>query len=511
MGQIRQIGGRWAGRGSAGPRALFLDGEPGVVLDFTDPQALYQDNIGASPLLLPNTAVGMAVDRSRARSPITLGAAAQVNSAFRPKWGRAPKVKRNLMALSGAAGFLTGADGTSSFDNAPTGFTAPVDAIFQRVTKAVSSTQFYGYRTAQSGASGVATVVSVHVIPEAGCSEIGMQTDSSSGFYMRLNLATGVVTKGANVHSAGATVLGGGAYRLWAKSASVVTTFVHAVVARTLLAGTAASFLVGGHQAEAAALTSYQKAASAFDMTEAGLPAYGYLRPDLSDDLLTATLALAQTGDVMIFGRNGSWYEVARNYGAGAAFSLGPRTVTGLTTGLLTALGDILAVVAVGRSLSLAERQMALSYYMERGAAGWLVVGTERLSNGGFPTDLTGWINDSGTARGTSTWVAGTVLLSNTGTGNMVMYQGVSTVIGRAYLASFDVLALTGTVTARLFAGTNATNGSNLVLIAPGVPSTNTGIFVATATTTYISAVAFGGSGPTVTFDNISLKSLEVV
>ena len=64
------------------------------------------------------------------------------------------------------------------------------------------------------------------------------------------------------------------------------------------------------------------------------------------------------------------------------------------------------------------------------------------------------------------------------------MYQGVSTVIGRAYLASFDVLALTGTVTARLFAGTNATNGSNLVLIAPGVPSTNTGIFVATATTT---------------------------
>lgn len=434
----------------------------------------------------------------------------QSNSALRPKWGRAPKTRRNLLSLGGTT-LLTNSDGTSTIDNAPTGFTPPIDASFQRVTKLAVSTQFYAYRTSQLGATTGQTVMSCYVMPDAGCTEIGFHTDSTAQGRMRYNIATGVTTKGTNTADAGAISLGGGWYRVWSKTLGTAASITWNMVANTATTGTAASFVVGGHQSESAVLTNFQKTINSLDMTEQGVSSYGYTRPDRADDVLSTTVPANQTGDVAIFGRNGSWIESSKTYTASSTFALGPTTVTGLTAGLLSAVGDIVGLLAIGKTLTDSEKQLVLNYHKSRGAKEWLTSGSEIISNGTFDVDLTGWTNESGTSRGTSSWVSGTVLLSNTGTGNMVFFQVVPTIIGNSYLASFDAVALTGSVTARLFVGTNATNGNNLVLIAPSVPSTNTGIFVATATTTYVSAVAFGGTGPTATFDNISIKPLTAV
>jgi len=107
-------------------------------------------------------------------------------------------------------------------------------------------------------------------------------------------------------------------------------------------------------------------------MTEAGVPSYGYIRPDRTDDVLTTTLTLAQTGDVAVFGRTGSKIESGLIYGAGATFSLGPTTVTGMSAGVLAAVGDVVGLLAIGRALTVAEKASTLAYFQARGAGAWL-------------------------------------------------------------------------------------------------------------------------------------------
>ena len=78
------------------PASLFGSTE-GLWFNFADISSLYQDNLAATPLTAPDQSIGLAADRSRVRSPITTAAVAQSSLGLRPKWGRAPKVKRNLL------------------------------------------------------------------------------------------------------------------------------------------------------------------------------------------------------------------------------------------------------------------------------------------------------------------------------------------------------------------------------------------------------------------------------
>ena len=353
------------------PANVFGDGSNGLLQDYSATTGLYSDNLGATPLTAPDMGVGLVADRSRVRSPVTAYGGAQASAGFRPKWGRAPVSRRNLLLIGGTA-MLNNSDGSALIDNAPTGFTPPVDASFQRITKNVSNTQFYTYRTSQPGSASGQSVFSIHVLPDAGCTEIGFHTDTNAQGRMRYNLSTGVVTKGVNTADAGAVVLGGGWYRIWSKTAGVSATNIWTVVANTATVGAAASFVIGGHQSEASALTAYQKTLSAYDMTEAGVPSYGYIRPDRTDDVLTTTLTLAQTGDVAVFGRTGSKIEIGLIYGAGATFSLGATTVTGMSAGVLAAVGDVVGVLAIGRALTTAEKASTLAYFQARGAGAWL-------------------------------------------------------------------------------------------------------------------------------------------
>lgn len=470
------------------PARLFAATD-GALYDLTDLTALYTDSAGTTPLTLPDTTIGLAADRSRARSPVTSYAALQASAGLRPKWGRAPKERRNLLALGGTT-LLNNSDGGATIDNAPTGFTPPIDASFQRITKLAVATQFYAYRTSQVGASTGQTVMSYYVLPDAGCTEIGFHTDTNAQGRMRYNLTTGVTTLGTNTAAAGAVALGGGWYRIWAKTLGVAASMVWVVVANTATTGAAASFVVGGHQSEATSLTAFQKTASAFDMTEAGLPSYGYMRPDLSDDKLTATFPSALTGDLLIHGRSGTWRETV-TIGAGGTIDIGP-TGTPSTAGAIRAVGDIVGIEVIGRILSDAEVSQAVAYWRARGALGLLTAGAEMLTNGDFASD-TVWTKGTGwtIAAGVATKVSGVA---------SVLAQAVAPTALVAYQLDFTVTRTAGTVTPRFTGGTTVSGAAvsasgtyrQLLVAASG----NTAVDFSADTT-------FAG-----TIDNVSLKPL---
>lgn len=114
--------------------------------------------------------------------------------------------------------------------------------------------------------------------------------------------------------------------------------------------------------------TPYQKTRSAFDVTEPGMPSFAFIRFDLSDDVLPAQFPDGFTGDVMVFGRQGSWLERGVTVAAAGSLNIGPDTITGGPAGLLAALGDIVGWVAVGRGLTAPEVNRLMQYHKARGA-----------------------------------------------------------------------------------------------------------------------------------------------
>lgn len=470
------------------PARLFAATD-GALYDLTDLTALYTDSAGTTPLTLPDTTIGLAADRSRARSPVTSYAALQANAGLRPKWGRAPVSRRNLLTLGGTT-LLNNSDGGATIDNAPTGFTPPIDASFQRITKLAAATQFYAYRTSQVGASTGQTVMSYYVLPDAGCTEIGFHTDTNAQGRMRYNLTTGVTTLGTNTAAAGAVALGGGWYRIWAKTLGVAASMVWAVVANTATTGAAASFVVGGHQSEAASLTAFQKTASAFDMTEAGLPSYGYMRPDLSDDKLTATFPSALTGDLLIHGRSGTWRETV-TIGAGGTLDIGP-TGTPSTAGAIRAVGDIVGIEVIGRILSDAEVSQAVAYWRARGALGLLTAGADQASNGGFATD-TIWTKGTG-------WTIGSGVATKTDGTASVLSEPQTLTAGLAYQIDYTITRTAGTITPRFTGGTTVTG------TAQSASGTYRQVLIAATgnvTFDFSADAAFAG-----TVDNVTIKPL---
>ena len=257
----------------------------------------------------------------------------------------------------------------------------------------------------------------------------------------------------------------------------------------------------------AGAATPYQFVNSAFDMTEAGAPAFGYTRLDGADDKLTVTLPGAITGDLMIFGRNGSWIETGVTLPSGA-FDLGP-TGTVLTPGVLRALGDLVGIVIIARTTTAAERALALRYFAARGAAGWLLAGAELITNGTFAVDASGWVSNNATLAvvGGELEFTATVSVHN-------VQRGVTVVPGTPYLFTF--LARRGTIAALKYSVYNATG------LADIVPSTAYAadatmrpwqfVFIAPAgcVTANVYMARDSGSTGTAYFDNVSVKPLTV-
>jgi hypothetical protein len=231
---------------------------------------------------------------------------------------------------------------------------------------------------------------------------------------------------------------------------------------------------------------------------------FGAARFDRTDDVLSTVLTLAQTGDVAVFGKNGSWRETARAYTAGATFSIGPTTVTGLTAGLLAALGDIVGIVAIGRTLTAAELASTLAYFKARGAAGWLTAGSELITNGGFATDLTGWSVYNGA---TLTLSSQRMQVANGASGRGGGAQSFATVVGQSYVFSIDVT--NGTHPAFIYFGVAAGSGGTYAM--SNITGHADAVFVATATTTWVTLMPSStGVGNTTLFDNVSVKPLTV-
>ena len=138
-------------------------------------------------------------------------------------------------------------------------------------------------------------------------------------------------------------------------------------------------------------VTPYQRVGNTLDITESGVPSFAFLRFDLSDDVMPTVFPDGLEGDLMIFGRKGSWIQRDVSIAPGSNLNIGPTTIPNGPSGLMAALGDIVGWTAVNRTLSATEVNRLVSYHRGRGAKGLLVPGPELVVNGDFSAGGDGW------------------------------------------------------------------------------------------------------------------------
>jgi hypothetical protein len=140
------------------------------------------------------------------------------------------------------------------------------------------------------------------------------------------------------------------------------------------------------------------------------------------------------------------------------------------------------------------------------------VTGTELVTNGTFDSDLSGWsINTD--SNGTIVQSSGAaVITSNGGSGYPLIYQGISTVVGKKYTWSVDWSNNTTGLWVRKSDTPNTVSGTNQVsmrqnsTISSGTDSIT---FTATATTSYLAIFAEQANSGSVTVDNVSVRLAE--
>ena len=115
-----------------------------------------------------------------------------------------------------------------------------------------------------------------------------------------------------------------------------------------------------------------------------------------------------------------------------------------------------------------------------------------------FSSGTTGWTFE-GTATDTST--AGFLSGTTGGASNLLAHQTITTEAGKTYTLEVT----TGPVSSAIYVGAGAPGGINLGSSGFGTNATLSTTFVATGTTTYISAMSVGGSA-NVSIDNISVR-----
>lgn len=559
---LKQIDGRWQGRGNASPRDFFQSAEPGFYLDFSATAPLYQDNVGATPLTLPDQQVGMALDVSRGMElgpelvtngdfsagatgwalgagwSVSGGAAVSAgggNAALSQSGGtyaagRTYQVTFNitvssgyllayvangnnaLISTSGAISLRLVASASGGLALFGFSFVGSIGNISAREVKSVPATQAtlglrpkWGrapnvvrnklkytnqfdnavWNSANTGGAGAAPVVT----PNAGLAPDGTMTAVRVVFSLGGGLTTSDISRRRQVTTAASAVSGTGTYSFWAKTFDGVSSvnllrensdgFLggnqvtvsgtwqrFTLTSSTYTVGSSVGFGLRGGQTPAlpnaadilvwnaqlesgSTATADQKVTTATDITEAGFPSFGFMRPDLFDDVLTVTTPAAQTGDVMVFGRSGSWLQTGVAYGSGAAVTVGPKNLTGLPDNILSAIGDIVGLVAIGRTLTDAERAAAVAYYKTRGAVGLLAAGAELWSNVGVIVGA-GWTEAGGVYAHSS--------------GGDTFRKDIGLVTGKTYQVTFTVSGRVAGSIAPVFGG----SVSNPVVTANG-------------------------------------------
>jgi len=177
------------------------------------------------------------------------------------------------------------------------------------------------------------------------------------------------------------------------------------------------------------------------DFAEPGVPSLPCLRFDLSDDRIEHTFPNGFQGDVMIFGRNGSWVEKGVTIAPGGRMDIGPNAVASGRRGTLDMLGDIVGWLPVGRNVTAQERQYMTDYFKERGAKGLLVPGPEALTNWDFTDGLNGWdITGDWTASSNAARI-------DRSADDRTLQQSNSLIPGKGYLAEYIVRGVSGTGT----------------------------------------------------------------
>jgi hypothetical protein len=130
------------------------------------------------------------------------------------------------------------------------------------------------------------------------------------------------------------------------------------------------------------------------------------------------------------------------------------------------------------------------------------LVGGELVTNGTFDTDISGW-TDSGTSGGSISWNAsGALDVISDGVGIGHASQAITTVVGKTYVVSYDVLAAAAGGNIHFYMG-GTLAGSNYYSDLSTVGSYSFS-FVAASTVAYISLREF--TNGTSTLDNISVR-----
>jgi hypothetical protein len=191
-----------------------------------------------------------------------------------------------------------------------------------------------------------------------------------------------------------------------------------------------------------------------------------YLRFDGVDDRLVHTFPAGFDGDLLIFGRSGSWVQPGVSVAAGGTLTIGPTAVPGAPTGLLAALGDIVGWLPVGRGTTQAERNKMRDYYMARGARGFLVEGPELVTDPDFE-DPSAWSLTSGLS------ISGGEVIKPNGENNQHASQILSLAPGAIYLGEIVTSFQSGGAAYhRLRWGTNQGSGDFITGPIPGAVGT---------------------------------------
>lgn len=136
---------------------------------------------------------------------------------------------------------------------------------------------------------------------------------------------------------------------------------------------------------------------------------------------------------------------------------------------------------------------------------------TELVANGDFDTDLTGWTSHA--QSGTIAQDAGTVKLTQGGSSQWIhVFQAITTVVGRTYTYSADLVSNSSTgaydrffIRSAIPTAGAAAVGDLVNGIANDAAHTYTGTFVATGTTTYIGVESGHDAANWAKWDNISV------
>ena len=132
-----------------------------------------------------------------------------------------------------------------------------------------------------------------------------------------------------------------------------------------------------------------------------------------------------------------------------------------------------------------------------------LVGSGELVTNGTFDTDISGWTLS---ANESPTWASGGYLQFNsTGAFFSTASQSITTVAGKSYTVSFDMVANPASLA---FSVGTTNGGTDLLSTSVSTTGTHAFTFVATTTTSYISFSDGGGAGNQ-QIDNVSVRLAE--